>query len=251
MAISKLVEFLSNSDGFARPNKFLVHIYPPRNIVIKGRKLTYDNNFMNKLNLFCNKAELPSKDVNATDHMTYGPRRQMPYAYSYNGNMELSFYLDKSLTQKTFFEAWQQQIFNEDTHNMNFYDSYISTIDIYQLSGRNVGDKNSYKDEITYACRLYEAYPQTIGSMALDYNNNDSISTLPVTMTYKYWKNIALEQIKPLAFSDFQQTTQDDIDRLIYKKQVNDSRQKSETIGTGQNTVGQGFDPLNLFGPPK
>ena len=57
----------------------------------------------------------------------------MPYAYSYSGELELSFYGDKFLRQRLFFENWQKKIFEHNTHNMNYYDSYVGSMDIYQL----------------------------------------------------------------------------------------------------------------------
>ena len=50
----------------------------------------------------------------------------MPYAYSFNGKIECSFYGDKFLRQRLLFEKWQGQIYNEyKCHNMNYYDDYI------------------------------------------------------------------------------------------------------------------------------
>ena len=51
--------------------------------------------------------------------------------------------------------------FNEDTHNMKYYDDYIGHMDIYQL-GQFDGEND--RDRITYAVRLEECYPETIGS---------------------------------------------------------------------------------------
>jgi hypothetical protein len=42
----------------------------------------------------------------------------MPYAYSYSGELELTFYGDKFLRQRMFFENWQKKIFDMQTHNI-------------------------------------------------------------------------------------------------------------------------------------
>ena len=39
----------------------------------------------------------------------------MPYAYSFNGTIECSFYGDKFLRQRLFFENWQKGIMDIDS----------------------------------------------------------------------------------------------------------------------------------------
>ena len=60
-------------------------------------------------------------------------RREMPYAYSFNGKVECSFYGDKFLRQRLFFENWQKGIMNIENHNMRYYDDYVGSIDIFTL----------------------------------------------------------------------------------------------------------------------
>jgi hypothetical protein len=122
--------------------------------------------------MMCNKVTLPNRDVNTVDHRVYGPARQMPYAYSYSGQIECSFYGDKFLRQRTFFENWQKKIFSNVTHHMDFYDNYVGTMDIYQLGSFSAEQD---RDRTTYAVRLYEVYPQTVGSIDYSYGATDHI----------------------------------------------------------------------------
>ena len=57
----------------------------------------------------------------------------MPYAYSYSGQVECTFIADKFLRQRAFFENWQNKVFDEDTHHINYYDNFVGQMDIYQL----------------------------------------------------------------------------------------------------------------------
>ena len=57
----------------------------------------------------------------------------MPYAYSFEGTVECTFFGDKFLRQRMFFENWQKKIFDMVTHNINYYDTYIGSMDILQL----------------------------------------------------------------------------------------------------------------------
>ena len=193
-------------EGVARPNRYLVRFWlnsklktgtygqniqggPPP----KQRNDYYTNaEMLRNINMMCNKVTMPSRDVNTTKHITYGPGREMPYAYSYPGNIECTFYGDKYLRQRAFFEAWQTQMFSEDSHNMNYYDDYIGHMDIYQL-GASGGEGD--RDRITYAVELDEVYPETIGAIDYDYGANDTFVNVPISIRYRKWRNLTIDDI--------------------------------------------------------
>jgi len=52
------------------------------------------------------------------------------------------------------------------------------------------------KDRVTYAVRLYEVYPQTIGALTYDYSQNDSLVNLPVTLNFRRWINLTIDQVE-------------------------------------------------------
>ena len=136
---------------------------------------------------------MPSRDINTTSHIMYGPKREMPYANSFSGTIEATFYGDKFLRQRQFWETWQKKIFNYQTHNMNYYDDYVGSMDIMQL-GQFESEQD--KDRLTYAVRLYEVYPQTIGALTYDYSQNDSLVNLPVTLNFRRWINLTIDQVE-------------------------------------------------------
>jgi len=201
---STIGRFLSNigDAGFARPNRYLVVIYPPVSLLESENELTSPNMIRN-VGMMCNKVDFPSRDINTNEVRTYGPQRLMPYAYSFPGKLEMTFYSDKFLKQRSFFENWQLQIFNSDTHNMKYYQNYIGQMDIYQLSTSMVDDQPAPfgsgqsipVTEITYAVRLYEVFPEVISAVNLSYNETDSITNLPITLNYRTWRNLSLEGI--------------------------------------------------------
>ena len=124
--------------------------------------------------------------------MTYGPKREMPYAYSFPGTVECTFYGDKFLRQRMFFENWQKKIFDMVTHNINYYDTYIGSMDILQLGQFEASND---KDRVTYGVRLHEVYPQTISSIDYSYGDNDKVIELPITLNFRRWTNLTLDQI--------------------------------------------------------
>jgi len=204
--VGQFISQINMGEGVARPNRYLVRFWlnsklktgtygqniqggPPP----KQRNDYYTNaEMLRNINMMCNKVTMPSRDVNTTKHITYGPGREMPYAYSYPGNIECTFYGDKYLRQRAFFEAWQTQMFSEDSHNMNYYDDYIGHMDIYQL-GASGGEGD--RDRITYAVRLEEVYPETIGSIEYDYGANDTLINVPINLRYRKWRNLTIDDI--------------------------------------------------------
>ena len=59
-----------------------------------------------------------------------GPTRSFVYDYT-SGDITATFYTDKFMRERTFFEIWQKAAFSNTTHNFNYYDNYVAPIDIY------------------------------------------------------------------------------------------------------------------------
>ena len=195
---------INQGEGMARPNRFYVIINPPQKLVTTpgGPPSQLSKNTNNDLNssamrenmsMMCNKITLPSRDINTSPHKTYGPKREMPYAYSFSGEIELTFYGDKFLRQRMFWENWQKTIFDGETHDMRYYDDYVGSIDIFQL-----GQFDAKADDdarVTYAVRLYEVYPQIISPIDYTYGNNNAIVEVPVTLNFRNWVNLTIDQV--------------------------------------------------------
>jgi len=200
--INRFIAEINQGEGLARPTRYLVVIQPPQRVITNPYEGDFDmtppNNDLESMTLkrnvgmMCNKVTLPSRDVNTKTAMTYGPGREMPYAYSFSGQIECTFYGDKFLRQRAFFENWQKKIMNINTHNMNYYDEYVGTMDIYQLGSFSAEQD---RDRTTYAVRLYEVYPQTIGSIDYSYGSTDQSVNIPITLNFRTWKNLTIDQI--------------------------------------------------------
>lgn len=195
---------INQGEGMARPNRFYVIINPPQKIATTpgGPPSQLSQNTQNDLTsgqmrenmqMMCNKITLPSRDINTAPAKTYGPKREMPYAYSFSGEIELTFFGDKFLRQRMFWENWQKQIFNSETHDSKYYDNYVGSIDIFQL-----GQFDAKADDdarVTYAVRLYEVYPQTISAIEYAYGSNNTIVEVPVTLNFRTWQNLTIDQV--------------------------------------------------------
>ena len=194
---------INQGEGLATPNRFLVIINPPQRVFTNPYAADFDmtpgNNDMESyamrenMQMMCNKITMPSRDINTAPARTYGPKREMPYAYSFTGEIELQFYGDKFLRQRLFWENWQKKIFDNETHDMKYYDDYVGSIDILQLGQFDAkGDDDA---RVTYAVRLFEVYPQIVSSIEYGYGQNDQVVQVPVTLNFRTWKNLTIDQV--------------------------------------------------------
>ena len=206
--IQRFLAQVNQGEGFARTNRYIVRINPPARAKLSDAELLASefgggsagtNNDLESMqtlenvDMMCNKVTMPNRDINTAPHQMYGPRREMPYAYSYSAQVECTFYGDKFLRQRMFFETWQKKIMSVQSHHMKYYDNYIGSMDIMQL-----GQFDSKQDDdarVTYAVRLNEVYPQTIGSIDYTYASENEIAQVPVTLNFRTWTNLTIDQI--------------------------------------------------------
>ena len=206
---------INQGEGMARPNRFIVIINPPQKLVIEpggpaGQDLSASANQNNNdlksaavrenMQMMCNKITMPSRDINTAPHLMYGPKREMPYAYSFSGEIELQFYGDKFLRQRMFWENWQKTIFNGETHDMRYYNDYVGSIDIFQLGQFNAGNDDDAR--VTYAVRLFEVYPQIVSGIEYAYGSNDQVVQVPVTLNFRTWANLTIDQVNGATIGD-------------------------------------------------
>ena len=217
-AIGRFLAMVGQGEGFGFTNNFIVQINLPNSLIfdsnsgdtriVSPSELT-SSTMVRTVNAMCSKAEFPSRDIESTEYVTYGPQRRMPTSYTFPGKIEMSFYGDKYLRQRSFFENWQKAIFDVDSHNMNYYDNYIGSIDIYQLGNSVIENKAGGNEkvgnlktatQITYAVRLFEVYPETIGTASLEYTTSTAIHNLPITFAYRNWRNLTLDGMPGVGF---------------------------------------------------
>jgi len=173
-----LTEFIGNvKGGLAKVTHYDVVITKPKVVTSNF----FDNNMIQKIMLFCDQTQLPGLNISTTPLRVYGEAREMPYEKLFDP-VNLSFYIDKEMKVKMFFDEWISNIQNPFSRTFNYYRQYITDVDIIVY---DISNKPQYK------VTLYEAYPKTVASIQLDYANKD-IMKLAVTMQYKYWRSVPL-----------------------------------------------------------
>ena len=204
--LGRFMANIAQGEGFARPTRYLVRIFLPNKLTVgdsrdedggvisAGVNTIGGQELSRNVGMMCNKITMPSRSVPTKPHQIYGPKREMPYAYTFGDTIEATFYADKFLRQRAFFETWQKLVFDLNTHNIKYYDDYTSQVDILQLGQY---DAEEDRDRIVYGVRLYEVYPKTIGSIEYAYSGEEGagIVEIPITLQYRYWRNLTLDQI--------------------------------------------------------
>ena len=198
---------MASAEGYARPNRFAVRIFPPSNLnqIIKNKQettsaegQTFDNEMYNgtgqvkglvdggvmnsltqtigrQINIHCESVSMPGVDLQQQE-IQYGsePTRNIVTGHGFAGNIVATFYADKYLRERQFFELWQKLAVNTISHKANYYDNYVGKMHIYQLGSNFVGasaGSGSAKDRDmpTYAVEAIDVYPEKIGAIEYAY----------------------------------------------------------------------------------
>ena len=224
--IDKFRAAMGKAKGFARPSKFAVRINPPTLVSQIGNAFYSANgetgetgniefikahnairemyqSMRGQIELFCSSVELPGHDLQ-TQQVQFGsaPVRDMVTSHGFEGMITASFYLSEDLKERHFFEQWQRLAVNIESHKANFYDDYVGSMEIFQLSTRNDSgipfptfiDKILDVDIATYGIRASEVYPATISGIEYSYENGNQIATLAVGFNYREWRNLGNEK---------------------------------------------------------
>ena len=221
--IQNFIASMNKSGGFARTSRYAVVITPPSSLedfqkaanakvegaaattalaavataadeILNQGALGVMLNLQSQVNLHCDSVSMPGHDLQAQDQQHgSAPGRQIVQSHDYAGTIDASFYLDSHLRERHFFEAWQKLAVNTQTHKANYYDSYIGSMEIYQL------DANG---EITYGIKATEVYPATIGGIEYSYANSNQLAKQAVTFEYRQWYNMTEQSIAGYRNSD-------------------------------------------------
>jgi len=211
---------MASAEGYARPNKFAIRLFPPTSLLqeIKLQNATtnrdgrvLDNEMYNgdgqvpsyasgvlrkltqtygrQINIHCDSVTMPGRDLTQQE-VQYGTdvKRNMVQAHTYEGNITATFYADKYMRERTFMEAWQNICVDPVRHEAGYYDDYVGKMHIYQLAA----DSEIGRDMPSYAIEAMDVYPATIGVQELSYSA-EGIAKVTVQFAYKQWRNLGSE----------------------------------------------------------
>ena len=236
--IGRFRSAMASAEGYARPSRFAVRLFPPTSLyrTIKMQNATtnrdgqtLDNEMYNgtgqvqafssevlnslnntigrQVNIHCETVSMPGRDLQSQS-VQYGSdvARDMVQSHAFAGNIEATFYADKYLRERHFFEAWQKMAVDMVTHKANYYDDYVGKMQIFQLGSL---DGEGDRDVPTYGIEAIEVYPATIGAIEYSYANSNQIAKISVAFAYKQWHNLTTDAIAGMEFGGSQQTLHD------------------------------------------
>ena len=227
--LGNMIAQYQDQGGFARPSRYEIIITPPS----PDRFYSNPRNFANRLDtlgglsetlrqtsLACESISFPGRNIDTTtDTNIYGPSREIASGFSF-AEVSATFRCSKDMREKRYFESWQRLSYDTVSWSMQYYEDYIGAVQIFQLDE---------EDNRVYGVELVEAFPKTIGAQTLDYSSTGEIHKLPVTFSYRWWKNIEdepkiNEPVEEVSTSTTSRGTRPDIESASDRSQLQSTR---------------------------
>lgn len=185
--------------GVLQPNKFLVYFATPRSLAgtfsNSGNPLfNLDTSYL--MQMRAEQARIPGINIMTVDNNRYGlgVMQRMPFNAQFT-DTSITFIADGKGEIYKYFYSWFTSIidFNgsassnmngafmanpQPSYTMGYKDDYVT--DIYILVFDNIG--NLAKQII-----LYNAFPNTMNDINLDWGNTNSLMKITVGFTFKEW----------------------------------------------------------------
>lgn len=182
--IQDIVSAMNKRGGLTRPSHFVVTITPPKSFSAAG--------FARDAMFFCDTANLPGMNYSSMEAkpLGYGTAETRPLDNKFN-DVTCTFMVDSNGSVFNFFHKWVCLIqnFGKDTTGNQYGsglaygefaypDEYEGTVDIthYDVTSKEV---------ISY--KLIRAFPIQVGDIQVGWEQNDSITRLPVVFAYNNW----------------------------------------------------------------
>ena len=219
---------MGKSEGIARPARLAVRIILPSNIeklaadgldpdpvnqdqgfgikdkVEQVSQRQMQNNDGSQVNIMCDSISMPAHDLQSEEHVTYGPPSQIVTGHGFTGTIGASFYADKYLRERHFFESWQKMAVDMKTHRVGYLKDYAGKIQIFQLGSHDEGGGD--RDVPTYGIEAIECYPETVSAIEYSYGATNQIVKINVGFQYKQWFNMTTDAIGAVDFGASSQT---------------------------------------------
>ena len=212
--INRFRSAIAKGEGVARNTRFLVNIQLPKGGALKeaisplffgadeagqevsgatgqklGDTLSYEKDLAPAVALMCTNITMPGRTINTSPYRIAGAPYKYPTQVQY-ADITATFIGDKFLRLRSFFEAWQNTVYNNQTGMFNFYEEYVSPIDIFQLGQfESLNDR----DSATYGVRLRECFPTAINQIQYDSGNQNQFVAIEVVFAYRDWLNFNLD----------------------------------------------------------
>ena len=176
---NKIRSILNAQGGIAYNDKYLVTLGPPAGFGLPGGGI-----MRRQLSFLCDTATLPTKSLATFEKTIYGPVKAMPYRMTFT-EASMSFIMTDGMTEKKYFDAWQNKIIDQQSGNIEYFNNYVVDINIKKFP--HAGIESSLP---TYEVNLIDAWPSIVAEIQLSHSGGAEAMKLPVTFQFKKWKSV-------------------------------------------------------------
>ena len=137
----------------------------------------------------------PGRSIATADYKTYGPVTKIGRESIY-ADMSITFMLTQDMAIREYFDRWLNLIQNDTTYDPNYIDDYAGDIYIGQLSAddqERLLAGASGAQFFTYAQKIEDAFPTSVGDVTLGHAENNTYGKLLVNFTYRRSINLNLQ----------------------------------------------------------
>ena len=140
------------------------------------------------LSMRVESAELPGKSFATSDSRLYGPIRKIPYNIGFIDSTFTFMCSDNYMIEKRFFDEWANYIIDQDTFNVEYFDSLIGNINLQILDTQN---------EVMYEVEFLEVFPLNVSAISVGFAQMNDYAKFSVTFSYRKWKKLILQNVAP------------------------------------------------------
>ncbi len=177
----KLDSFIKNLSNITRPNRFLVVVYPPTDLL--ATSMTAD-----VLQFYAQSAVIPDRTFGEIDFKYYGMTLKLAGNETLS-DLTITFINNEEWSVRDFFESWANAIHSRFDSTKSYMNELFngSSIFVHQLDG--------YGNTIA-SYQFRNIFPKVVSEMELNMETTDSISTFQVTFAYSHFLNIEVEKVE-------------------------------------------------------
>lgn len=208
-AINRFRSMTQAAGGYARPTKYIIECTLPIGIKLSSPNTgvasdyndakTMQTDMAEQVAFHCDTIEFPGRTIETDTTRYHGPEKTHAKGLNF-APITATFYCDKFMKEKHYFETWQNLVINKRNYELNYYDEYVTPMKIMQLSDFDKQDSfgghprtqqsSSQAANAVYAVQMFDCFPTTIAAQPLGYDNKNQVHKVSITFDYRYWANI-------------------------------------------------------------
>ena len=201
--LGRFQSYVNEAEGFARKARYYAEFILPKGVENGALATTEErlgfaaesdnratqNSDGRRVRAFCQAIQMPDREISMKEVKHNGPARKIAYDFK-SQDITATFVADKFLRERTYFELWQKSAVSTANFNYNFYDDYVTNLNIFQL-GQFASRQE--RDDVTYGVQLLDCFPKSISAVDYSATTNET-QTFNVSFTFRYWVNYFIDQ---------------------------------------------------------